>query len=106
MPRTSSLLTSQPLPRTPDVCQLRPAVRMPATMVDPPSICVLVCGVGVARGVLWWQAPQARAHMPSQTLRRLAFLEAGPLAGTVPRSASVPNLPRTKRTAPPLARGP
>ena len=77
----------------------------------PPShiacrLCVLVCGVGVARGVLWWQAPQARAHMPSQTLRRLAFLEAGPLAGSVPRSASVPNLPRAERTAPPLARGP
>ena len=73
-----------------------------------PCVClrVLVCGVGVARGVLWWQAPQARAHMPSQKLRRLAFLEAGPLAGSVPRSASVPNLPRAERTAPPLARGP
>ena len=34
--------------------------------------------------------------MPSQTLRRLAFLEAGPLAGSVPRSASVPDLPEPK----------
>ena len=37
----------------------------------PPShiacrLCVLVCGVGVARGVLWWQAPETRAHIPSQ----------------------------------------
>ena len=73
----------------------------------PPShiacrLCVLVCGVGVARGVLWWQAPQARAHMPSQTLRRLAFIEAGPLAGSVPRSASVPNLPEPKGRLLPL----
>ena len=44
--------TPVPLPPSHLACRLR----------------VLVCGVGVARGVLWWQAPQARAHMPSQTL--------------------------------------
>ena len=42
----------------------------------PPShlacrLCVLVCGVGVARGVLWWQAPQARAHMQPGLPRHL-----------------------------------
>ena len=40
--------------------------------------------------------------MPSQTLRRLAFLAAGPLAGSVPRSASVPNLPEPKGRLLPL----
>ena len=58
------------------------------------------------RGIWAGHPTYFSAHMPSQTLRRLAFLEAGPLAGSVPRSASVPNLPRAERTAPPLARGP
>ena len=73
------------------------------------SLCSGVwCGGGAWRAFSFGgkHLKPVHTHMPSQTLRRLAFLEAGPLAGSVPRSASVPNLPRAERTAPPLARGP